>query len=393
MNETYFGYLYANNSDLIRTKVLTLAAAMMVINFIWALGRTFLVSSDLTTDYTPVIRAIILTIVLTLYSDLMGITTGMMDVVTSIFSPKEPKEVLASLKAMTAKVDAGYTTANSNLWKDFDLSFDTDQMKKDIEIVLGVVGNTVEMVILKLVRLVAEGLTLLVRAFVGKMQVLVVVFLSITGPIAILISMIPGMQGAMAYWFRNLLHAKFWALTIGVLDNIVNFYVDNLIDGHVTNMMNNATLEERFGAVFNLVVVHYCVMGAYLATPMLTSAFIGGITSSGSLAGWAAGKGASLPQSAMRGAQAMSGRNRSQDNRNNVSTSTTSRSAAPAATASSGNANSTSRTQAEPITASPTYSSQPYNANQIGYDRAPKQADRYDDYTVVNDNPNVPAKQ
>lgn len=345
MNESYFGFLYANNSDLIRTKVLTLAAAMMVINLIWALGRTFLVSSDLTTDYTPVIRAIILTIVLTLYSDLMTIATGMMDVVTSIFSPKDPKEVLASLKAMTAKVDAAYTTANSNLWKDFDLSFDTDKMKKDIEIVLGVIGNTVEMVILKLVRLIAEGLTLLVRAFVGKMQVLVVVFLSITGPIAILVSMIPGMQGAMGYWFRNLLHAKFWALTIGVLDNIVNFYVDNLIDGHITNMMNNATLEERFGAVFNLVVVHYCVIGAYMATPLLTSAFIGGVTSSGGLAGWAASKGVSLPGAAVQTARATSRSGNNSSSRNNVNSQTSNNRSTPAASESATNDKSTSRNQ------------------------------------------------
>ncbi len=314
----------ANNGDLIRTKVLGLAAALMAVNFLWALGRTFLVSSDLTTDYTPVIRAIILTIVLTLYSDLLGIATGMIDFVASLFSPKDPHEVLASLKAMTAKVDGAFLTANNNLWKDFDLKLDTDQMKKDIDIVLGVMSNSMEMVILKLVRLVAEGLTLLVRAFVAKMQVLVVVFLGITGPIAILISMIPGFQGAMSYWFRNLLHAKFWAMTIGVLDNIVNFYVDNLVDTHIDNMMNNATLEQRFGAIFNLVVVHYCVMGAYLATPFLTNTFIGGITSAGGLASWTANKGANLPGEAARASQSMN-RSRSNNNQSGSSSNSTSK--------------------------------------------------------------------
>lgn len=296
----------ASNGDLIRTKVLGLAALLMMVNFLWALGRTFIVSSDLTTDYTPLIRAIILTIVLTLYGDLLNIVTGVIDVVAGLFAPKDPQEVLASLKAMTAKVDGAFSTANSNLWKDFDLSLDSDKMKKDIDIVLGVMGNSVEMIILKLVRLVAEGLTLLIRAFVAKMQVLVTVFLMITGPIAILVSMIPGLQGAMGYWFRNLLHAKFWALTIGVLDNMVNFYVDNLVDTHIDNMMNNASLEERFGAVFNLVVVHYCVIGAYLATPFLTNTFIGGMTSAGGLGAWAAGKGANLPGAAARTAQTVS---------------------------------------------------------------------------------------
>ena len=306
MKEESFGFLMASNGDLIRTKVLGFAALLMMVNFLWALGRTFLTSSDLTTDYTPLIRAIILTIVLTLYGDLLNIVTGMIDLVAGLFSPKDPQEVLASLKAMTAKVDGAFSTANSNLWKDFDLSWDSDQMKKDIDIVLGVMSNSMEMVILKLVRLVAEGLTLLIRAFVAKMQVLVTVFLMITGPIAILISMIPGLQGAMGYWFRNLLHAKFWAMTIGVLDGIVNFYVDNLVDTHIDNMMNNATLEERFGAVFNLVVVHYCVIGAYLATPFLTNAFIGGMTSAGGLGSWAASKGANLPGAAARTAQTVS---------------------------------------------------------------------------------------
>jgi len=306
MKEESFGFLMANNGDLIRTKVLGLAALLMMVNFLWALGRTFLVSSDLTTDYTPLIRAIILTIVLTLYGDLLNIVTGMIDLIAGLFAPKDPQEVLASLKAMTAKVDGAFSTANSNLWKDFDLSWDSDQMKKDIDIVLGVMSNSMEMVILKMVRLVAEGLTLLIRAFVAKMQVLVTVFLMITGPIAILVSMIPGLQGAMGYWFRNLLQAKFWALTIGVLDNMVNFYVDNLVDTHIDNMMNNATLEERFGAVFNLVVVHYCVIGAYLATPFLTNAFIGGMTSAGGLGSWAASKGANLPGAAARTTQSVS---------------------------------------------------------------------------------------
>ena len=370
----------ANNGDLIRTKVLGLAAAFMLINFLWALGRTFLVSSDLTTDYTPVIRAIILTIVLTLYSDLLSIATGMIDYVAGLFSPKDPQEVLASLKAMTAKVDGAFTTANSNLWKDFDLKWDTDQMKKDIDIVLGVMSNSMEMVILKLVRLVAEGLTLLVRAFVAKMQVLVVVFLAITGPIAILISMIPGFQGAMAYWFRNLLHAKFWAMTIGVLDNIVNFYVDNLVDSHIDNMMNNATLEQRFGAIFNLVVVHYCVMGAYLATPFLTNTFIGGITSAGGLAGWAANKGANLPGEAMRAGQNMS-RNSSSGNTSRPATNNTSK------TTDEKSAKTTSRAEREESYEA-RVGRQPepepsYDAPALSEGYRGRDDDRYDDYSLV----------
>lgn len=386
MNETSFGFLMANNGDLIRTKVLGLAAALMVVNFIWTVGRTFLVSSDLTTDYTPVIRAIILTIVLTLYSDLLSIAGGMIDYVAGLFSPKDPQEVLASLKAMTAKVDGAFTTANANLWKDFDLSLDTDQMKKDLEIVMGMMNNTVEMIILKLVRLVAEGLTLLVRAFVAKMQVLVVVFLGITGPIAILISMIPGFQGAMAYWFRNLLHAKFWAMTIGVLDNIVNFYVDNLVDTHVANIANNATLEERFGAIFNLVVVHYCVMGAYLATPFLTNTFIGGITSAGGLASWAANKGANLPGEAARTAQSMSrsssggSSSRSRSNSNSATADTTSKTSKDKST-------STSRAEREEsyearVGRQP--EPQPnYDAPTLAEGQRRADDNRYDDYDIV----------
>lgn len=378
MNETSFGFLMANNGDLIRTKVLGLAAALMVVNFIWALSRTFLISSDLTTDYTPVIRAIILTIVLTLYSDLLYIVTGMIDFVAGLFAPKNPQEVLASLKALTAKVDGAFMSANTNLWKDFDLSWDTDQMKKDIDIVLGVMGNSVEMIILKLVRLIAEGLTLLIRAFVAKMQVLVVVFLGITGPIAILISMIPGYQGAFSYWFRNLLHAKFWAMTIGVLDNIVNFYVDNLVDTHIDNMMNNATLEQRFGAIFNLVVVHYCVIGAYLATPFLTNTFIGGITSAGGLASWAANKGASLPGEAVRTAQSMS-RNSSgssSSRTNNTTTPTTEKAD-----------KSTSRAEREEsYTATPGRQAerQPnYDALALSEGKRTRNEDKYDDFTLV----------
>lgn len=382
MNETSFGFLMTNNGDLIRTKVLGLAGALMLINFLWALGRTFLVSSDLTTDYTPVVRAIILTIVLTLYSDLLYIVTGMIDFVASLFSPKDPQEVLASLKAMTAKVDGAFTTANSNLWKDFDLKWDTDQMKKDIDIVLGVMSNSVEMVILKLVRLVAEGLTLLVRAFVAKMQVLVVVFLAITGPIAILISMIPGFQGAMAYWFRNLLHAKFWAMTIGVLDNIVNFYVDNLVDTHIDNMMNNATLEQRFGAIFNLVVVHYCVMGAYLATPLLTNMFIGGITSAGGLAGWAASKGANLPGEAMRTGQAMS-RNSSGSSRSRSGNSTNSASKASTEKVSSTTSRAEQEDSYEARVGRQPEPEPSYDAPALSEGRQSRDDDRYDEYSLV----------
>ena len=383
MNETSFGLLMAGNGDLIRTKVLGLAAALMLINFLWALGRTFLVSSDLTTDYTPVVRAIILTIVLTLYSDLLGIVTGMIDFVAGIFSPKDPQEVLASLKAMTAKVDGAFTTANANLWKDFDLTWDSDQMKKDIDIVLGVMSNSVEMIILKLVRLVAEGLTLLVRAFVAKMQVIVVVFLAITGPIAILISMIPGFQGAMAYWFRNLLHAKFWAMTIGVLDNMVNFYVDNLVDTHIDNMMNNATLEQRFGAIFNLVVVHYCVMGAYLATPFLTNTFIGGITSAGGLASWAANKGANLPGEAARTAQSMS-RSSGSTNRSGSGRSTSTSNTGKTTTEKS---TSTSRAERE-ASYEATVGRQPepqpnYEAHTLAEGHHRPEDDRFDDFDLV----------
>jgi len=229
---------------------------------------------------------------------------------------------------------------------------------------------------------VAEGLTLLVRAFVAKMQVLVVVFLAITGPIAILISMIPGFQGAMAYWFRNLLHAKFWAMTIGVLDNIVNFYVDNLVDSHIDNMMNNATLEQRFGAIFNLVVVHYCVMGAYLATPFLTNTFIGGITSAGGLAGWAANKGANLPGEAMRTGQAMS-RNSSSGNRSRSGNSTNNTSKASTEKTTKDTSRAEREESYEARVGRQAEPEPSYNAPALNEGQRRADDDRYDDYSFV----------
>ena len=194
--------------------------------------------------------------------------------------------------------------------------------------------------------------------------------------------MIPGFQGAMAYWFRNLLHAKFWAMTIGVLDNIVNFYVDNLVDSHIDNMMNNATLEQRFGAIFNLVVVHYCVMGAYLATPFLTNTFIGGITSAGGLAGWAANKGANLPGEAMRAGQSMS-RNSSSGNTstsrsaNNNTSKTTAEKAAKNTSRAEREESYEARVGRQPEP-EPSYDAPALNEGQRRADD-----DRYDDYSFV----------
>ena len=102
------------------------------------------------------------------------------------------------------------------------------------------------------------------RAIVYAIREIYMMFLMAVGPIALLLSMFPILQGSAVHWFKSYISVGLWALTMSVLDLLLNTYLDRMLS------TNNDS---------GLVIMNIGIMLMYLSVPYITSKFIGGLQS------------------------------------------------------------------------------------------------------------------
>jgi len=131
-------------------------------------------------------------------------------------------------------------------------------------------GRTIQTMLIWVVRMVIE-----------KIRNLVLGFLIITGPIALMLELVPAFRGVFLEWFKNYLNVIFWAATLAVLDNIIYSYAlahAKMVASAAVEHTGQAEGVMEWGGRFvnNLVIVMM-----YLLTPTLTTFYIGNSASSG----------------------------------------------------------------------------------------------------------------
>jgi hypothetical protein len=102
------------------------------------------------------------------------------------------------------------------------------------------------------------------RAVIYCIRELYLMFLMATGPIAVLLSMFPWFEKTLDHWLKAYLSAGCWALTMGVLDRILNTYLDRMLESHDGQ---------------GLIVMNIGIALMYLMVPYLTSKYIGAVHS------------------------------------------------------------------------------------------------------------------
>lgn len=102
---------------------------------------------------------------------------------------------------------------------------------------------------------------LMARSVTYTIREVYLLFLMAVGPFAILFSMFPGFEGNMIHWLKRLIAVSFWGVSLGILDRLLDAYLDNMLS-------NNST------AGYIPMNIGMCLM--YCMAPSITSYYIAG---------------------------------------------------------------------------------------------------------------------
>jgi hypothetical protein len=117
---------------------------------------------------------------------------------------------------------------------------------------------------------IQEGLSLVIRILVSKMQIMVVSFLYVAGLFSATLATVPGLAGSFAYWLKNLITVLFWSLTLAILDNFMVFFL-------------KLYQPDAMNAMIDLVVLNLAIIIMYISIPLLTTMYIGHSSAGGLL--------------------------------------------------------------------------------------------------------------
>lgn len=121
-----------------------------------------------------------------------------------------------------------------------------------------------------IMNLIQEGLSMLIRLLIAKMQLMLVSFMYIAGLFATMLATIPGFGGAFSYWLKNLITVLFWSLTLAILDNFMVFFFKSY-------------QPDAVNAMIDLIVLNLAIIIMYISIPLLTTMYIGHSSAGGLL--------------------------------------------------------------------------------------------------------------
>lgn len=124
--------------------------------------------------------------------------------------------------------------------------------------------------------LMSQSITTIVRFILEYMRAFLIGFLYATGPIAIVISMIPSLENTLKKWFSAYTSIQLWAITMSILDSLVGIYFEKSLHygQSVDGQYIEATAIYPLGNMTRL--IDYVVITIlYLMVPYLTTLYAG----------------------------------------------------------------------------------------------------------------------
>ena len=218
---------------------LNIAFAMLAVQVFFMITQAIVFQKGWNLD--PPLKILALIFFITFYNELAYSIVWTADAVSNLFEIK--KDVLAALGKIT-----------------------TGDIVQKHETSLGFMGtlpyDDFSSFVAWLMSAIQEGLSLVVRLLISKMQVMVVAFMYVAGIFAAMLATVPGFGGSFAYWLKNLLSVLFWSLSLAILDNLIVFFLKNY-------------QPDSADAMIDLVVLNLAIIIMYISIPLLTSLYIG----------------------------------------------------------------------------------------------------------------------
>jgi len=220
----------------------TLAGALIIIVVIYTIMNGLVFHDSNRIDFKPILRAIAITFLIVFYQDIMDVISGGIAMFTGQFSNSEGiVEKLVKL-SKTKSIEDPATMEVENLGQKIG-----NYLVSALDITAMISGAF------------ERGITLVIREIILMLRTIILGFLYLAGPIALAFSLIPKFEGLSVKWFQGWLAVQCWAITLTMLDNLVDAYQFGTDDSTLRFIANN------------LVVI---IM--YILVPYLTTYFIGG---------------------------------------------------------------------------------------------------------------------
>lgn len=237
----------------------------MSIALIFSIGRGYISGHGLQIDFSPIIKALSLFLLLFFYQDLMNVLGGGIKAVTQLFDGEA--NVGEALQQLTTPPSMAAAAQSDNVSQ-------SDMVEHGGNMFTQMYNAVSNFSLMNLITQFFTGTTvMLIRQIVLFIRQFILGFLYVIGPIAICLSVIPAFSGLAGKWLQNFIAVQFWALTMNLLDLIYSNFADT-----------NTTAGGIFGGTENpgqyLNDVHFLLMSVafiilYCMVPTLTGHFIG----------------------------------------------------------------------------------------------------------------------
>ncbi|WP_181307946.1 hypothetical protein [Rufibacter sp. XAAS-G3-1] len=237
----------------------------MSIALIISIGRGYLSGHGLQIDFSPIIKALALFLVLFFYQDLMNVLGAGIKGVTQLFDGSG--NVGEALQKLTTPPGIAAAAQSDHVAQ-------TDVVEQGGAWYSKIYNSIANFSLMNLItQFFTTTTVMLVRQIVLFIRQFVLGFLYVIGPIAICLSVIPAFSGLAGKWMQNFIAVQFWALTMNLLDLIYSNFADqNTAVGGVFGGM--LTPGQGFNDVqFLLMSVAFIIL--YCMVPTLTGYFIG----------------------------------------------------------------------------------------------------------------------
>ncbi|WP_157433308.1 hypothetical protein [Adhaeribacter aquaticus] len=237
----------------------------MSIALIISIGRGYLSGHGLQIDFSPIVKALALFLLLFFYQDLMNILGAGIKGVTALFDGSE--NVGVALQKLTTPPGIAAAAQSDNIAP-------ADVVEQGGTWYAKIYNSIANFSIMHIITQFFTSTTvMLVRQIVLFIRQFVLGFLYVIGPITICLSVIPAFSGLAGKWLQNFIAVQFWALTMNLLDLIyTNFATQDTTVGGVFGGLTDPG-QSMDDIKFLLMSVSFIIL--YCMVPTLTSYIIG----------------------------------------------------------------------------------------------------------------------
>jgi hypothetical protein len=241
--------------NIVRYSTMLIVPTFVGITLIVALAKGFTSQRGVEVDYSPVVRGFILMVSLFFYAEVLGLISGAIGGFAGFIT--QPDNIYANLNVLQSGVPAEPDPADNSI--------------------SGYIGQAVALMSSfnlheMMQSFVLGGIASIARKLIELFRQTLLGFLYVVGPIALMMSVLPGFGKLLMKWFSHYLSVQFWSITLVILDNLVVLYTD--ISKMRTSVMSGLSLSEASEKI-DILLLNIVITVLYFMVPYLTSLFIG----------------------------------------------------------------------------------------------------------------------